>query len=194
MINIEHDYLGLDYSLNFKTINPSLVDGTGLFIGSWFQSLTKNLALGVETLLQRGGPMEGQEINTSYIAKYASSNNDWIATAQLQPLGMLHTTYWQKLSEKLEVAADVQLIASSTRRDAVASLGAKWDLRMSTFRAQLDTTGKVSALLEQRFAPSFAFLVAGEIDHFKVRSPASLVPHWTSPNNRFSNRTRRKSV
>jgi mitochondrial import receptor subunit TOM40 len=27
----------------------------------------------------------------------------------------------------------------------------------------------VSALLEQRFAPSFAFTVAGEIDHFKVR-------------------------
>ncbi len=40
---------------------------------------------------------------------------------------------------------------------------------MSTFRAQLDSTGKVSALLEQRFAPSFVFTVAGEIDHFKVR-------------------------
>jgi Eukaryotic porin len=41
-------------------------------------------------------------------------------------------------------------------------------LRASTFRAQLDSTGNVSALLEQRFAPTFAFLVSGEIDHFKV--------------------------
>ena len=54
------------------------------------------------------------------------------------------------------------------KRDAVATVGAKYDLRMSTFRAQLDSTGKVSAMLEQRFAPTFAFLVGGEIDHFKV--------------------------
>jgi mitochondrial import receptor subunit TOM40 len=39
---------------------------------------------------------------------------------------------------------------------------------MATFRAQVDSTGKVSALLEQRFVPAFAFLMAGEIDHFKV--------------------------
>ena len=57
---------------------------------------------------------------------------------------------------------------SFSSTDAMASLGAKYDLRMSTFRAQLDSSGKVSALLEQRFAPSFAFLVSGEIDHFKV--------------------------
>ena len=69
----------------------------------------------------------------------------------------------------MEAAADLQLIAAPGRRDAIATLGAKYDLRMSTFRAQLDSTGKVSALLEQRFAPTFAFTVAGEIDHFKVR-------------------------
>ena len=39
---------------------------------------------------------------------------------------------------------------------------------MATFRAQLDPTGKVSALLEQRIAPTFAVLVSGEIDHFKA--------------------------
>lgn len=69
----------------------------------------------------------------------------------------------------MEVAADLQLIAAPTRRDAIATLGAKYDLRLATFRAQLDSTGKVSALLEQRFTPTFAFLVSGEIDHFKVR-------------------------
>jgi mitochondrial import receptor subunit TOM40 len=39
---------------------------------------------------------------------------------------------------------------------------------MSTMRAQVDSNGKVAALLEQRFAPTFAFLVGGEIDHVKV--------------------------
>lgn len=37
-------------------------------------------------------------------------------------------------------------------------------------RAQLESNGRLSALLEQRFAPTFAFLIGGEIDHVKVRS------------------------
>ncbi|KAF9227893.1 hypothetical protein BS17DRAFT_693432 [Gyrodon lividus] len=166
MLQLEQDYQGRDYSLNLKAVNPSPTDLTGIYIGSYFQSFTKNLALGFETLHQRQTP-EMTEFATSYLAKYTSTDRNWIATAQLQPSGIIQTTYWQKLSEKVEVAADLQVIAAPQRRDAIATLGAKYDLRMATFRAQLDSTGKVSALLEQRFAPSFAFLVSGEIDHFK---------------------------
>lgn len=167
MLQMEQDYQGQDYSLNFKAVNPSPTDLTGIYIGSYFQSFTKNLALGFETLYQRQTP-DLSELATSYLAKYTGANKNWIATAQLQPAGILQTTYWQKLSDKVEVAADLQVIAGPQRRDAIATLGAKYDLRMATFRAQLDSTGKVSALLEQRFAPTFAFLVSGEIDHFKV--------------------------
>lgn len=167
MLQLEQDYQGQDYSLNVKSVNPSPTDLTGIYIGSYFQSVTKCLALGFETLYQRQTP-ELTELATSYLAKYTGANRNWIATAQLQPAGILQTTYWQKLSEKVEVAADLQVIAGPQRRDAIATLGAKYDLRMATFRAQLDSTGKVSALLEQRFAPTFAFLVSGEIDHFKV--------------------------
>lgn len=173
MIQLEHDYQGQDYSVNVKAMNPSPVDATGIYMASYLQSLTKNLAFGVEMLHQRPQP-DMSETAASYLAKYTSSDKSWIATAQLQPAGMLQATYWQKLSEKVDVAADLQVIAAAGRRDAVASLGAKYDLRMSTFRAQLDSTGKVSALLEQRFAPSFAFLVSGEIDHFKVGRAARL--------------------
>ncbi|KZT11315.1 uncharacterized protein LAESUDRAFT_720534 [Laetiporus sulphureus 93-53] len=166
MLQIEHDYLGQDYSLNIKAVNPSPVDLTGIYMGSYLQSVTKNLALGIEFLHQRQTP-ELTDTSASYLAKYTSSDKNWIATAQVQPAGILQTTYFHKLSDKVEVAADLQMIVAPARRDALATLGAKYDLRMSTFRAQLDSTGKVSALLEQRFAPSFAFLVSGEIDHFK---------------------------
>lgn len=169
MLQAEHDYLGQDYSVNVKAINPSPTDLTGIYIGSYLQSVTKNLALGFETLYQRPTP-DMAESQTSYLAKYTGSDKNWIATAQLQPAGIVQATYWQKLSEKVEVAAELQLIAAPARRDAIATLGAKYDLRMSTFRAQLDSTGKVSALLEQRFAPAFSFMVSGEIDHFKVRT------------------------
>ncbi|THH31132.1 hypothetical protein EUX98_g3041 [Antrodiella citrinella] len=166
MVQLEHDYQGADHSVNVKAVNPGPLDGTGIFVGSYLQSVTKNLALGFESFLQRQDPVQS-ELNTQYMAKYTSTDKNWIATAQLQPSGILSATYWQKLSEKVDVAADLQVLAMPDRRDAVATLGAKYDLRFSTFRAQLDSSGKVSALLEQRFAPTFAFLVSGEIDHFK---------------------------
>lgn len=175
MIQLEHDYTGLDYTLNGKVINPSPLDGSGIYVGSYLQSVTKNLALGIETLYQRAA-LDQAEVSSSYLAKLTGSDGKWIATAQFQPIGVLQATYWHKLSEKVEAAADLQVIAAPMRRDAIATVGAKYDLRMSTFRAQLDSTGKVSALLEQRFAPSFAFTVAGEIDHFKVRP----IPCWFS--------------
>lgn len=192
MIQLEHDYQGQDYSVNVKAMNPSPVDVTGIYMASYLQSFTKNLALGVEMLHQRPQP-DTSETAASYLAKYTSSDKSWIATAQLQPAGMLQATYWQKLSEKVDVAADLQVIAAPGRRDAMASLGAKYDLRMSTFRAQLDSSGKVSALLEQRFAPSFAFLVSGEIDHFKV-CRLSRGPPSRTQNSYSSVRTLRRSA
>ena len=176
MIQLEHDYSGVDYTLNAKVINPSPLDGSGIYVGSYLQSVSKSLALGIETLYQRAA-LDQAEMSSSYLAKLTGSGGKWIATAQFQPIGVLQATYWHKLSEKVEAAADLQVIAAPMRRDAIATVGAKYDLRMSTFRAQLDSTGKVSALLEQRFAPSFAFTVAGEIDHFKVRL---FIPHFSS--------------
>ncbi|KAJ7109389.1 eukaryotic porin-domain-containing protein [Mycena epipterygia] len=166
MIQLEHDYQGQDFSINAKAMNPSPTDGTGIYVGSYLQSLTKNLALGFETIYQRPTP-EVSEFSSSYLAKITGTDKNWIATAQTQGLGILQATYWHKLSEKVDVAADLQLIAMPTRREAITTIGAKYDLRLATFRAQLDSTGKVSALLEQRFTPTFAFLISGEIDHFK---------------------------
>lgn len=167
MIQLEQDYQGQDYSLNVKAVNPWPADLTGIYIGSYLQSFTKNIAFGLETLYQHPSP-DISDISTSYLAKFTSTDKNTIATAQIQAAGILQTTYWQKLSEKVEVAADLQLIATPTRRDAIATLGVKYDLRLSTFRAQIDSTGKVSSLLESRFTPAFAFLVSGEIDHVKV--------------------------
>ncbi|TDL27486.1 hypothetical protein BD410DRAFT_782573 [Rickenella mellea] len=162
---MEHDYQGQDYSVNAKMLNPSPIDLSGVFIGSYLQSITKNLAVGMETVYQRMQNQSG--INTSALIKYTSTERNWIATTQLQPSGILQSTYWQKLSDKVDFAADFQAVIKPQMRDAIASLGVKYDLRMSTVRAQVDSTGKVSALLEQRFAPTFAFLVSGEIDHFR---------------------------
>ena len=167
MIQIDHDHFGGDYSINVKTINPSPSNSTGIFMGSYLQSITKNLAVGFETLYQRT-PSQGSEVSMALHAKLTATDKSWIATAQVQHAGILQATYWQKLSEKVEAAVDLQVLSTPMRRDAIATLGVKYDFRMANFRAQLDSTGKVSALMEQRFHPAFAFLISGEIDHFKV--------------------------
>jgi mitochondrial import receptor subunit TOM40 len=167
MIQLEQDYQGSDYSINVKALNPLPTDMSGVYIGKYLQSVSNNFALGAEMLYQRSSPKMAESM-TTYLLKYQGVKRNWIATAQFQLAGVLQASYWQKLSEKVEVAADLQMLSTPMRRDAIATVGAKYELRMASFRAQLDSTGKVSALLEQRFAPAFAFQLAGEIDHFKV--------------------------
>ncbi|KAI0031718.1 eukaryotic porin-domain-containing protein [Vararia minispora EC-137] len=166
MLQLEHDYLGSDYSLNAKAINLSPTDGTGMYVGSYLQSVTKNLAIGSEVLYQNAGPGMA-DFSTSWLAKLSASDKSWIGTAQVQAMGILQASYWHKLSEKVEAAAELQLIAAPSRRDAIATVGAKYDLRMSQLRAQIDSTGKVGMVLEQKIAPTFMFTISGELDHFK---------------------------
>lgn len=198
MLQAEHDYLGDHFSVNLKTINPGVLDGTGIHIGSILHSISPRLSAGFETVAHY--PQPGMfETATSYIAKLTSLpsasslasaaltpvgqapipmpfNPQWTATAQLQNTGNIQATYYQKLSEKVDVALDFQTLLQPAsmmgpaKRDAIATLGAKYDFRLATFRAQVDSTWKVGMLLEQRFTPAFAFLVGGEVDHKKVSS------------------------
>lgn len=165
-VQLEHDYQGLDHSLNLKAMNPSPADGTGIYMVNFIQSLTRNFALGLETVYMRPS-VDSQEANTGYMAKWTSDARDAVATVQYQGTGVAQATYWQRLADKVDAAVDLQVITAQGRREAQATVGAKWDFRMSTFRTQIDSTGKVSSLLETRLAPTFAFTVAGEIDHFK---------------------------
>lgn len=171
MIQFEHDRAGRDYSLNFKAYNPGVTDATGVFMGSYLQSVTKRLALGAECIWQRPNA-EVEEANMSYMAKYVGgAERDWIATAQfLGSQGVVQGSYWQRLSDKVEAGAELTFAPAPMPKDrkAQATVAAKYDFRLATLRAQLDSQGKVSAYLEQRFTPAFSFLVTGEIDHWKV--------------------------
>ncbi|KAK1924955.1 putative mitochondrial import receptor subunit tom40 [Papiliotrema laurentii] len=196
MVQIEHDHLGPHYALSLKTMNPGLLDGTGIHFVSLLHSISPRLSLGFETIIQHPQP-QILETSTSYLAKLTSLPNplaaltpsapgqppastpfnpSWTATAQLQPSGNVQATYHQRLSEKVDVALDFQTIfqpasmMGPAKREAITTLGAKYDFRMATFRGQIDSNGKVGMLLEQRFTPAFAFLVSGEIDHAKNAS------------------------
>ncbi len=180
MVQLETDYTGADFTMNIKAMNPSLLEGnlTGIFVGSYMQSVTPRIALGLETVWQRAGGGQGPDIVTSYAARYKGS--DWIASAQLLQQGGVQASYWKRLAERVEAGVDVNLsflglagagggmMGGMSKNDGVATIGAKYDFRTSVFRGQIDSQGKVACLLEKRLAPPVQITFAGELDHSKV--------------------------
>lgn len=181
MLQVDNDYTGKDFTASLKSLNPSLLEGglTGIFIASYLQSLTPSLAVGLEAMWQRPALNAGPETAVSYSAKYKGS--DWIVSAQLQAQGAISTSYWRRLTEKVEAGVDLNLqfapgmggrggglMGSGMRKEGTTTLGAKYDFRASTFRAQVDSSGRLSCLLEKRVAPPVQLTFAGEIDQFKV--------------------------
>ena len=180
MVQIDNDVTGKDFSASLKSINPSYIEGglTGIFVGSYLQALTPGLAVGFEAMWQRAALNAGPETVLSYCAKYKGS--DWIASATLHAQGGLNTSFWRRITERVEAGADLNLqvapgvggglMGPGSRKEAITTLGAKYDFRASTFRGQLDSTGKLSCLLERRILPTVQLTFAGEMDHVKVSS------------------------
>ncbi|KAJ5972679.1 uncharacterized protein N7479_002597 [Penicillium vulpinum] len=183
LVQIDNDYTGRDFSASLKAFNPSCLEGglTGIFVGSYLQSVTPNLALGFEAIWQRQAITARPETALSYSAKY--KGEDWIGTAQLQAQGTFNATYWRKLSERVEAGIDMNLqlqpspatlMMGGPARDGTTAIGAKYDFRASSFRAQVDSTGKVSCLLEKRIAMPISLSFAGEIDQAKQTAKLGL--------------------
>lgn len=179
MLQLDNEYNGADFNASLKAINPSILEGglTGIYIGSYLQSLTPSLAVGIETVWQRQAMNAGPETALSYSAKYKGS--DWIASVQLlQAQNAISTTYWRRLTDKVEAGVDLNLqfapgiggglMGAGSRKEGTTTVGAKYDFRTSTFRAQLDSSGKLSCLLEKRVLPPVQISFAGEMDHLKV--------------------------
>jgi mitochondrial import receptor subunit TOM40 len=181
MASIETEYTGNDFTTSLKMLNPSTLSGglTGIFIGSYLQSITPRLAVGLDAVWQRVSPAQGPESMTSYFARYKSS--DWIATALVQPTnGALNASYWRRLSDKVQAGVDLQLslvpsggLMGGIQKEGLTTVGAKYDFRMSTFRAQVDSRGKLSCLLEKRVAVPVMMTFAAEVDHFTVSTMSS---------------------
>ena len=190
MLQLDNEYTGKDFSASVKAVNPSLLDGgmTGIFIGSYLQSITSGLALGMEAIWQRQAMSSGPDSAVSYVARYKGS--DWVASAQLQAAGALNTSFWRRIGERVEAGAELQLqlqpggamgrqamiMGGPSGPEGVATVGAKYDFRTASFRAQADSTGKLSVLVEKRLRQRIQITFAGELDQFKV-SWASC-PSW----------------
>ncbi|KAI5854928.1 eukaryotic porin/Tom40 [Tricharina praecox] len=181
------DYTGADFSGSIKAFNPSLLDGalTGIFIGSYLQAITPRLSLGLESVWQRPAASHGPETALSYVARYVS--DDWVASMQFQGQGALQATFYKKIADRVEAGVDCQLtfaggmargggggMMGGVRREGITTLGVKYDFRNSTFRAQVDSQGKLSCLLEKRVAPAVTLTFSADMDHGKNAAKVGL--------------------
>lgn len=188
MCQIEQDFQGSDFSLNFKTLNPS-ISSTGLFtgvaVGSILQSVTPQLALGLETIYSRGQSAMPADSAVSYVTRYVGAKQDWIFSGQLQANGSLIASFWRKVASNVEAGLETTLQASMVpitdpvigtpigiqpTIEGSTTLGCKYEYRQSVFRGSVDTSGKVGCFLERKILPTLSVLFCGELDHFKQES------------------------
>ncbi len=169
MLQTEGDYVGSDWSANVKAINPDVTEaGAGIYTVSLLQSFTKRLAAGVELIAQKASKFDPVESGINVAARY--SGDTWVATANVQQLVALQASFFHRVSERVELGTEMQMLLFGPRRDAVASIAAKFDYRQALVRAQLDSTGKVGLLYEERLFPGFSLLLSGELDHARASS------------------------
>lgn len=189
MCQLEHDFVAPDYSVNFKSLNPSFLDGgfTGVATASLLQSLTSKLSLGLEAMYSKQSSFTPPDSSLSYYARY--NNGNWIASTQvLAAQGTIISSFWRKVSERVEAGIESQISAGikpisdplmgtagyAPVIEGQTTIGAKYEYRAAVFRGQLDSNGKVSAFLEKRIGAIASVLFSGEIDHFKQSSRLGL--------------------
>lgn len=165
---MESDYTGIDYSLNFKAVNPNPQDFTGIYVASYLQSLTKWLVVGGEFVMQRP-TADLMEPQLSAVGR-VKLGDAGILTATYSQMGVLQTTYHHKVSDVIELGAELQYVAVKNRREAICTVGGKWEFRAASFRGQLDTNGRVSSVLEQKLAPGMSLFFCSDLDHMKGAS------------------------
>ena len=188
MCQLEQYYQASDFSVNFKTLNPSAAsDGsfTGVAVGSILQSITPQLALGLEAIYSKGQAAAPADAAVSYMTRYVSAKQDWIFSGQLQANGAAVASFWRKVSPHMEAGLETSLQASmlpimdpvigqpigfQPAIEGATTLGCKYEYRQSVFRGSIDSNGKVGCFLERKILPTLSVLFCGEIDHFKNES------------------------
>jgi mitochondrial import receptor subunit TOM40 len=172
-------------ALNAKAINPDPSDGlSGVYALSLLQSLTPRLAAGAElvgqrfpaALLARGGSPAPKgyafEHGVNAALRYADPAGAWVFAASLQQLAAVHASYYHRAAPGVDLGAELQVLfpPNAARRDANASVSARFDFRQACVRTSVDTLGRVGMVYEERVFPGFSLLLSGELDHVRGAS------------------------
>lgn len=90
--------------------------------------------MGAELTLQRD--RQGRVgSGLTFAARY--TGGDYTLTGNVTTSGSVLASYFQRVNEQITVAAELEAVVLEKQRESVVTVGAKFDLRMATLRAQV---------------------------------------------------------
>lgn len=123
-LQISSDYKGKDCTASLTVANPNILNGSGVIVAHYLQSVTKQLALGGELAYQYGPNVPGNEIAVMAAAgRYTSGLSTISGTVGLAGV---HICYYQKASDQLQIGAEFE--TNFRMQEATATIGYQVDL------------------------------------------------------------------
>lgn len=166
------DYKGSDYTASVTAGNVDIINNAGILVTQYLQTVTSRLALGGELVYQFGPQIPGKQFTVVSLAARITGQR-WQLTGNLCPTGgAAHACYHHKISEQLQVAAEVE--TSLTSRESVGTLGYQLEIPSTnvTFKGQVDTNWSVGATMEKKLMPlPFTFALSGMANYANTQKP-----------------------
>ena len=128
----------------------------------------RDSSLGAEVIAQKATHADPIEMGMNVAARYSAEG--WVAAVNLQQMVALQASYFHRVNQHVELGTELQMLLFGPRRDASATVGAKFDYRQAVIRTQLDSMGRVGLVYEERLFPGFSLLLSGELDHARNAS------------------------
>ncbi|TDG39450.1 hypothetical protein AWZ03_014127 [Drosophila navojoa] len=162
------DYFGEDYSCTCVLSNIDVMQRMGVFVASYLQQVTAQLALGVDIIYQREDIVPGgQAALVSAVARYQQDNRQWSGMLSMHALELCYTQFYGQ-----SLGASVQLQANILKRQAISRLCYHCHMPAAgfSFRGGIDTRGVISAVCEKRLEPLPILLqLSGKMNHLSSR-------------------------
>ncbi|XP_076246789.1 mitochondrial import receptor subunit TOM40 homolog 1 [Calliopsis andreniformis] len=165
-VQMTTDYRGDAYTVSLTLGNPDILNGSGVVVMHYLQSITPTIALGGEFAYQRGAGIPGGQVAVvSAAGRY--TNGDSTISGSLGLSGC-HLCFHQKASQQLQVGVELEI--NSRIQESTATIAYQIDLPKAdlVFRGSADTNWSVGAVLEKKLQPlPFLFALSGMMNHSK---------------------------
>jgi len=163
------DYKGDTWTGSLTLGNPDIVNGTGVGVLHYLKSVTPKVALGAELAYQASPQLPGGHIAVGSLASRVNFDKDCTLAATLGNSGQIHSSFWQKCSDQLQMG--VELDANLRAKEMSASIGYEVDLAKANVlvRGSVDSNMVCKAVLEKKLLPLPCTLaLCGLLDHKKA--------------------------
>ncbi|KAJ1490545.1 eukaryotic porin/Tom40, partial [Baffinella frigidus] len=131
---------------------------------SYLQSVTKNLAVGVDLTYLGRPPFNQMPMCISTVAARYSTER-MVALAQLTSNARIQAAYVQRVKDNLTFGTEFTFDLGS--RESTCAAGYEYSTPQGSFKTNLSSDGKVTSTFEKQLSEVSAVVLSAEVDHGK---------------------------